>query len=91
MSAVTGWGFGDVLPIQIEPHFFQGHQNFLLVKLAARLVVVVVLDFLFEQFNDDFARGEFTFVDGQSSVILEKIGEPELGKGQNVCLQRTAN
>src|SRR5204862_6048700 len=61
--AVLLGDFGDVRRIQLWPGLFQRDQNLLFVKLGARLVVVVVFDFLFEDFNDNFAFDRLAFVD----------------------------
>ena len=74
---------GDVSGIQFRPRFFQSRQNFPLVELGARLVIVVVLDFFSEHFNDDLTIDGLPLVDGQSAVVLEKIGELEFGNGQD--------
>ena len=83
--------FCNIFPIQIRPRFFQRRQHFPLVKFGAWLVFMVIFDFRFEHFDDDFTIDGLTFVDGQPSVILEKIGGLELGNGQNVRLQRATN
>jgi hypothetical protein len=66
---------------------FQNDQNFPLVKFCARLVVVVVFDFLPEHFDNDFAVNGLSLVDGQPTMILKKIRELELGHGQYVRFQ----
>jgi hypothetical protein len=42
---------------------------------------VVILDFLFEHFDDDFPIDELPLVDGQPPMILEKVGELKLDNG----------
>ena len=73
---------GDVRRIQFRPGLFQRDQNLLFVKLGTRLVVVVIFNFLFEHFNDNFAFDRLAFVDGQSAVILQEVGELEFGNTQ---------
>jgi hypothetical protein len=76
--------FSNVLPIQLRPRLFQSGQYFPLVELGARLVVVVVFDFLSEHFDDDFAVDGLPLVDGQPTMILKKIGQLKLGNRQDV-------
>ena len=66
-------------------------QNFLLVELRARFIVMVILNFLLEHFDDDFTGDGLAFVDSQPAVILQKIRKLELGDGQDMRFKRAVN
>ena len=54
-------------------------------------MVVVLFEFLFELFNDNFAFDGLALVDRQSAVILHEVGKFEFGNAQYVRLEGTAN
>ena len=83
--------FGYVRCIQFRPRFFKGGLNLSFIELRARFVVVVILDLCLKHFDDDFAFDGLALVDAQTPVILEKVRQFELGDGQHMGVERTAN
>ena len=87
--------FCEILAISLEYNsgqvFFRAIRTSPLVELGAWLVVGVVLDLLPEKLNDNLALDRLAFVDGQPPVILQEIGQLDLGHAQHMRFEGAAN
>jgi hypothetical protein len=95
MLAVTGGPFpaillreaGNVGVVEVVPGLAERNQRFQLVELGPGFVAMVVFDFLALQLNDDFAFDGASFAGGETAMVFEKVGQPELGDFQDVRFQ----